>query len=72
MQPFLMREGHFGSTRRSFHKRNGADQEKQSGGIFGEEAGLREGIIPVSLVPHGIIKVTMFFQDSQKGASHVK
>lgn len=67
-----MREGHLESTRRSFHKRDGADQKKQSGGIFGEEAGLREGIIPVSLVPHGIIKVTIFFQDSQKGASHVK
>lgn len=61
MQPFLMQEGHLESMRRNFHKRNRADQEKQSGGIFGEEAGLREGIIPVSLVPHGIIKVTIFF-----------
>lgn len=73
MQPFLVKEGHFPSLRRNFQKKL---RKCGAWEIFRRDfwrgIGLWEGIIPVFPVLHGIIKVIMFFQESQKGASHVK
>lgn len=73
MQPFLMKEGHSLRLRRSFQKKRG---KYGAGEIFRKDfrsgGGLWEGIVPVFPDLHGIIKVVMFFQESQKGASHVK